>query len=101
MNREVHVRFCEGVGVKFPRATRPLIHTFAVWIYLPYIVATELEIALHPLDAFFLTVVENSVGEVLLLIASPCGAPFRVAPIGPVCAGSVGAFFTPLSPWLH
>ena len=29
MNREVHVRFCEGVGVKFPRATRPLIHTFA------------------------------------------------------------------------
>ena len=29
MNREVHVRFCEGLGVKFPRATRPLIHTFA------------------------------------------------------------------------
>jgi len=28
MNREVHVRFCEGVGVKFPRATRPLMHTF-------------------------------------------------------------------------
>jgi hypothetical protein len=27
MNREVHVRFCEGVGVKFPCATRPLIHT--------------------------------------------------------------------------
>ncbi len=24
MNREVHVRFCEGVGVKFPRATRPV-----------------------------------------------------------------------------
>ena len=21
MNREVHVRFCEGLGVKFPRAT--------------------------------------------------------------------------------
>jgi len=31
MNREVHVRFCEGVGVKFPRATRPLIHTFGFW----------------------------------------------------------------------
>jgi len=29
MNREVHVRFCEGVGVKFPRATRPLIHNFS------------------------------------------------------------------------
>ena len=26
MNREIHVRFCEGVGVKFPRATRRLIH---------------------------------------------------------------------------
>ena len=22
MNREVHVRICEGVGVRFPRATR-------------------------------------------------------------------------------
>ena len=30
MNREVHVRFCEGVGVKFPRATRPLIHAFTI-----------------------------------------------------------------------
>jgi len=28
MNRDVHVRFCEGVGVKFPRATLPLIHTW-------------------------------------------------------------------------
>jgi hypothetical protein len=27
MNREVHVRFCEGVGMKVPRATRPFIHT--------------------------------------------------------------------------
>jgi hypothetical protein len=27
MNREVHVEFCEGVGVKSPRATRPLIHS--------------------------------------------------------------------------
>ena len=26
MSREVHVRFCEGLGVKFPRATRPVIH---------------------------------------------------------------------------
>jgi RNA-directed DNA polymerase len=25
MSREIHVRFCEGVGVRFPRATRPLI----------------------------------------------------------------------------
>ena len=23
MSREAHVRFCEGLGVKFPRATRP------------------------------------------------------------------------------
>ena len=38
MTREVHVRFCEGVGVKFPRATRPLIHTFSGEILLPHIV---------------------------------------------------------------
>lgn len=28
MNREVHVRFCEGVGVRFPRATRPVGESF-------------------------------------------------------------------------
>ncbi len=28
MNREVHVRFCEGVGVRFPRATRPVAESF-------------------------------------------------------------------------
>jgi hypothetical protein len=31
MNREVHVRFCEGLGVKFPRATRPLIDIISFW----------------------------------------------------------------------
>ena len=25
MSCEVHVRFCEGVGVRFPRATRPIL----------------------------------------------------------------------------
>ena len=25
MNREVHVRFCESLGVKFPRATRHVV----------------------------------------------------------------------------
>jgi len=25
MSREVHVRFCEGAGVRFPRATRPVL----------------------------------------------------------------------------
>jgi hypothetical protein len=24
VNREVHARFCEGLGVKFPGATRPV-----------------------------------------------------------------------------
>ena len=30
MNREIHVRICEGVGVRFPRATRllPLLGMF-------------------------------------------------------------------------
>jgi hypothetical protein len=56
-------------------AFHTLIHTFAVWIYLPYIVATELEIALHPLDAFSLTVVKILLGEVLFFIISLSGAP--------------------------
>ena len=38
MNREVHVRFCEGVGVKFPRATRPLILSLSLEIHLPHFV---------------------------------------------------------------
>ena len=41
MNREVHVRFCEGVGVKFPRATRPLIHTFLKFTLAQYIVGCQ------------------------------------------------------------
>ena len=28
MNREVHVRFCESVGVRFQRATRPMMESF-------------------------------------------------------------------------
>ena len=44
MNREVHVRFCEGVGVKFPRATRPLIHTFAILNYPPHFVPDSLRV---------------------------------------------------------
>ncbi len=31
MSREVHVRFCEGVGVKFPRATRLLVLAPTRW----------------------------------------------------------------------
>jgi len=27
MRRELHVRFCEGAGVKLPRATRPQCST--------------------------------------------------------------------------
>ena len=30
MNREFHVRFCEGLGVKVPRATRLATLTFRV-----------------------------------------------------------------------
>ena len=44
MNREVNVRFCEGVGgVKFPRATRPLIHSLSPEIHLPHFVLSFLE----------------------------------------------------------
>ncbi len=31
MSREVHVRFCEGVGVKLPRATRLLVLAPTRW----------------------------------------------------------------------
>src|SRR5258708_9816886 len=36
MNREVHVRFCEGLGVKFPGATRPRLPRSGrpVWVRL-------------------------------------------------------------------
>ena len=34
MNREVHVRFCEGLGVRFPRATRLFISIQGQRLYL-------------------------------------------------------------------
>ena len=33
MNREVHVRFCESAGVRFPRATYPKLHGSQKWSY--------------------------------------------------------------------
>jgi putative transposase len=34
MSREVHVRFCEGLGVRFPRATHPYIPMAKGFLYL-------------------------------------------------------------------
>lgn len=34
MSREVHVRFCEGLRVKFPRSTHPYLWTDEGWLYL-------------------------------------------------------------------
>jgi putative transposase len=34
MNREVHVRFCEGLGVQFPRSTHPYIPLRKGFVYL-------------------------------------------------------------------
>ncbi len=34
MSREVHVRFCESLGVRFPRATHPYIPMRRGFIYL-------------------------------------------------------------------
>ncbi len=34
MTREGHVRFCESVGVRFPRATRPYVRIKGKWAYL-------------------------------------------------------------------
>lgn len=34
MSREVHVRFSEGPGVRFPRSTQPYVPTRQGWLYL-------------------------------------------------------------------
>jgi hypothetical protein len=34
MSREVRVRFCESVGVRFPRATHPKLQGPQKWTYL-------------------------------------------------------------------
>ena len=34
MNREVHVRFCEGLGVQLSRSTHPYVWTDEGWFYL-------------------------------------------------------------------
>ena len=34
MSREVHVRFCEGLGVKLPRPTHPYVPTDEGWLYV-------------------------------------------------------------------
>lgn len=47
MSREVHVRICESVGVKFPRATRPL----KVAIPLGFGFTTVQKLRLRGLDA--------------------------------------------------
>jgi len=38
MSREVHVRFCEGLGVQFPQSTHPYIPTWAGFLYLAVVV---------------------------------------------------------------
>jgi transposase InsO family protein len=34
MSREVHVRFCEGLGVQIPRSTHPYIRIKTGFVYL-------------------------------------------------------------------
>ena len=34
MSREVHVRFCESAGVRFPRATHPYVPTWSGFLFL-------------------------------------------------------------------
>lgn len=38
MSREAHVRFCEGLGGKFPWSTHPYLHTEEGWLYLAVII---------------------------------------------------------------
>jgi putative transposase len=38
MNREVHVRFCEGLGVQFPGSTHPYVRTWQGFVYVAFVV---------------------------------------------------------------
>jgi hypothetical protein len=42
MNREVHVRICEGLGVKFPGATRPVAPQYP---YSATLISSDCQIA--------------------------------------------------------
>lgn len=41
MSREAHVRFCEGLGVQFPRPTHPYIPTPEDWLYLAVVLSIQ------------------------------------------------------------
>ncbi len=38
MSREAHVRFCEGLGVRFPRPTHPYVSTWQGWLYVAFVI---------------------------------------------------------------
>jgi putative transposase len=38
MSREAHVRFCEGLRVKFPRPTHPYVSTWQGFIYVAFVI---------------------------------------------------------------
>jgi putative transposase len=38
MSCEVHVRFCEGLGVRFPRATHPYVVTWAGFVFVAFVI---------------------------------------------------------------
>ena len=38
MSREAHVRFCEGLGVRFPRSTHPYVSTWQGWLYVAFVI---------------------------------------------------------------
>ena len=38
MSCEVHVRFCEGLGVRLPRSTHPYLATDEGWLYLAVVI---------------------------------------------------------------
>jgi transposase InsO family protein len=38
MSREAHVRFCEGLKVKFPRPTHPYVSTWQGWVYTAFVI---------------------------------------------------------------
>jgi len=50
MNREVHVRFCGSLGVKFPRATRQLPLTFQIGAFMNLVDLTSMNPDMHSIQ---------------------------------------------------
>lgn len=56
MNREVHVQFCERLGVQFPRSTHPFFAPVSLFFFffIVWLITTVKGIRIHPMHYFFI-----------------------------------------------